>query len=147
MKLNNIECRWSFDTDTDLSHYGTYSDTPGEFYVKTSEERKPGRYQYFNATNVSNRQEAHENYKIMRRLDTGEWAVYSCYAQAKVIIAGTVQTIQSGGLCGIEEPDEAYRAEIEAEELRSLANILREMGFTQSTIDEAFDERIIEVPT
>ena len=62
-----------------------------------------------------------------------EWFYMGVYAQAKVCIGGVVQTIRSGGVYGIEDDsDEAYKQEMEQEELSELRDILARMGFTEA---------------
>lgn len=52
-----------------------------------------------------------------------------CHAKVDVIVAGTVQTLRSGGLHGIEsDSDQQHLEGIAAEERASLVGILAELG-------------------
>lgn len=62
----------------------------------------------------------------------GEFGHQGCYAVAELVVEGVVQTIHSGGLYGIEsDSDDAYRAEVEAEQLTELRAILAALGVQQ----------------
>ncbi len=66
------------------------------------------------------------------------WAMIGIRAEADVVIAGTVQTIISPGLWGIEsDSSRDYLKEVETEELQQLADILIELGCVPSQIAQA----------
>jgi len=61
----------------------------------------------------------------------GDFYFEGCWAEAKILVNGVVQTVRSGGLWGIEsDGDSAYKASVEAEEKVALAEILASLGFT-----------------
>lgn len=60
----------------------------------------------------------------------GDWDYEGCYAVAHVTIEGTMQTIRTPGLWGIEsDSDEGYRREVEREEREELLGLLDSLGF------------------
>lgn len=66
--------------------------------------------------------ERHESYG-------DKWHMIGILATADVIIAGTVQHVQSGGLWGIEsDSGKAYFKEVAKEEYKGLVDVLRAMG-------------------
>ena len=61
-----------------------------------------------------------------------------CKAKAEVQAGDVIQTIQSGGLWGIESDCGDYRTQVENEELDVLASELAYFGFTSRAIASAF---------
>lgn len=69
----------------------------------------------------------------------GDEGMVGIYAQAEIVVAGTIQEVCSGGLWGIEsDSDDEYVTEVETEELGELTLILKELGFSQDAIEEAY---------
>jgi hypothetical protein len=107
-----------------------------------------GKYRYFNPSNrgegLSDDEAATCRYADFQRMESyneGQWSMVGVYAQASIVVAGIIQTVQSGGLWGIEsDSDESYFAEIEKEELSELVTVLEELGFERTAIDEACEE-------
>lgn len=113
-----------------------------------------GSYVYFNpvwqnyADGKGNLADEKEDMRYMRqdfeRMESyhrGEWGMVGVYARASITVAGIIQTVQSGGLWGIEsDSDESYFAEIEAEQLSELVTVLEELGFERTAIDEACED-------
>lgn len=61
--------------------------------------------------------------------ERGEWHWIAIYARAKVIVCGTVQTIESAGLFGIESNSGAdYLESVAREEHDALTDILHAIG-------------------
>lgn len=107
--------------------------TPDSDYEPRSYQA--GKYRYFNPANP---EYARADFERMERYNNDAWGMVGVYAQATVVVAGIIQTVQSGGLWGIEsDSDESYFAEIEAEELSQLVAVLEELGFERTAIDEA----------
>lgn len=69
-----------------------------------------------------------------------EWHYVGVWAEAKIILSGTVQTISTGGLWGIEsDSDEAYFREVEEQEYDELRDMLAKIGFTIEPWSEVAD--------
>ena len=69
-----------------------------------------------------------QDYERMEAGLHGQWWPEFVYAVARVSVSGTVQTIRSGGIGGVESDAGEYRTEIAREELDALRETLREMG-------------------
>ena len=72
-----------------------------------------------------------------QQYDNGDFGFIGIRAEAEIVVAGVCQTINSGGLWGIESdstPD--YLSEIEQEEIEQLQEILQALGFSQEVISE-----------
>jgi hypothetical protein len=133
-KLKSITAKREIDTDADLSFLGTFSDTKGRFAVKHSDG--PRTLKWFNADNVSNMKDARLQYKDMMEFENGNRSMMGVFAVAKLLINGTIQTIRSAGLWGIDSSsDEKYFNDIEIEEVFTLIDMLRELGFTEQEIE------------
>lgn len=90
-----------------------------------------------------------QDYERMESLNAGHWSYIGIRAEAKILIgdvarypnfaSGTIQTIGSGGLYGIESDSErSYFSEVAAEQLAELKNQLRALGFSARAISKAF---------
>lgn len=104
------------------------------------------KYRYFNPVWQNYAGESPEDiaryvradFERMESYGNDGWGMVGVYAQAEIVVAGTIQEVHSGGLYGIEsDSDESYFAEIEKEELSALVTILEELGFERTAIDEA----------
>jgi hypothetical protein len=63
----------------------------------------------------------------------GDFTFVGVVAEADVVIEGTVQTLKSGGLWGIEsDSDEAYIEEVALEEYNGLRDVLKAVGVSTS---------------
>jgi hypothetical protein len=80
-----------------------------------------------------------EDYRRCEALNNGDWNYIGIIAKAKVVgMGGVVQTLRSGGLWGIEsDSDEDYIRQVEDEELKSLAEILKGFGFGALAVTRA----------
>lgn len=102
-------------------------------------------YRYFNpintgegCTDAERIEMQRADFERMEAYNNDGWGMVGVYAQAEIVVAGTIQEVHSGGLYGIEsDSDESYFAEIEKEELSALVTILEELGFERTAIDEA----------
>jgi hypothetical protein len=109
-----------------------------------------GEFRYFNGC-VENykgespediRKYVRQDYERMERLQRGDWCFVGIRAEAEILIpsgdASIVQEITSGGLWGVEsDSDRDYLSEIETEELASLREQLRAVGFSIRAITTA----------
>jgi hypothetical protein len=85
------------------------------------------------------------DYARMEALSRGEWYFMGIIAKAKIITeSGTVQTVRSGGLWGIESDSGDYIKEVEEEELASLRIELESFGFGKRAIDYAIKNAVRE---
>lgn len=79
-----------------------------------------------------------QDFDRMESLYAGNWSYIGIRAEAKIVVNGTIQTISSGGLWGIEsDSDESHFAEVGADELADLRTTLHEMGFSKRAIASA----------
>ncbi len=79
------------------------------------------------------------DYKRCEAYNSGDWCMMGVWAQAEVIVNGTVQRIRSGGLWGIEsDSDAAYFRTVAHDELCSLRDTLAELGASKKALADAF---------
>jgi hypothetical protein len=128
---------------------GLIADTQSEAQECTCSggDMERGEYRYFNGC-VENykgespadiRQHIRQDYERMESLHRGDWVYIGLRAEAQVVVDGMVQEITSGGLWGIEsDSGREYLAEVETEELASLRQQLRALGFGTRAISTAF---------
>lgn len=65
-----------------------------------------------------------------------DWQFVGIYASAQIIVGDVFQHIKSAGLWGIEsDSSDEYFREVALEEVASLKDILRDLGFPDSEID------------
>lgn len=78
----------------------------------------------------------------MESLNNGNWCYIGIRAEAHTVVSGAiVQTLHSGGIYGIEsdsDSDRKYLESVEKEELASLREQLRALGFSTRAISKAF---------
>jgi len=80
-----------------------------------------------------------QDYKRMEGLNDGDWYFMGIIAKAEIITEnGTMQTIRSGGLWGVESDGGSYLDEVAQEQLSELRNELTSLGFGKRAIDYAF---------
>lgn len=81
-----------------------------------------------------------QDWKRMEDLYKGEWSYIGIIAKAKIILpSGTIQTIHSGGIWGIESDSEhSYIKEEEQNQLADLKQDLLALGIGERAIDFAF---------
>jgi hypothetical protein len=117
------------------------------------EDMGRGELRYFNGCVENYKGETPENirkyvrqdYERMERLNSGDWCYMGIRAEAEILLpsgdASIAQEITSGGLWGVEsDSDKSYLAEIDAEELSSLREQLRAVGFSTRAISTAFKD-------
>lgn len=163
-RIQSIKVQRVADSDPDTSYLGTFSNRAyTQFAIdhceRTGSNRTNG--QWFNPgtvedfkesaswipTTVENKRQywhdamvknAEADYARMIAFSDGQWEYIGIRATAEVVIAGTCQTVTSGGLWGIEsDSDAAYLQEIEAEQVSELRTILYGMGFSKRSIAAA----------
>jgi|GEM_PF-1301638 len=84
-----------------------------------------------------------QDYERMESYNNQNWSYLGIRAKAEILLpsgdASVVQEITSGGLWGVEsDSDKSYLAGIEEEELSSLREQLRAVGFSTRAISTAF---------
>jgi hypothetical protein len=80
-----------------------------------------------------------QDFKRMTGLNTGNWHYVGIVAKAEIkTTAGTIQTIRSGGLWGIESDAGEYLEQVAQEQLAELREELTALGFGKRAIDHAF---------
>ena len=113
-EIESISCQQIFDVDGDISYLQQY-----DINSKNHEERKY-------ALQDKKRLEAYYN---------DEWYFIGIQAKAKIRINGISQTINSGGLYGIEsDSGDEYFDEVFEEQKEDLKNNLLELGFSEKEI-------------
>jgi hypothetical protein len=81
----------------------------------------------------------------LRAYKRDEFGFVGVRAEADVIIEGTVQTLTSAGLWGIESDSErSYLEEVAAEEYRSLRDVLKAVGVATADLPQEADKGWIE---
>lgn len=127
-KIDKIRFVRDIDIDADTSHIGEFSDTPKEGAIDREErgDMNRGEYRYFNPANP---EYAEQEYKQIMDIEKGHTSFYGVSAEALVYLSSVRQTIQSGGLWGMEhdgsKESEEYFKQEEADQLEELANILK----------------------
>ncbi len=127
------------DTHPYLDYLGEFSDTPGKFAIDHHEAsgESRGSYQYFNAENVEDMEQARENYERMIKYDRGDLIDYGIKATAEIQTSEDGQNwlinkLSSGGVWGYPSDTDASEFEAEAEnQLHHLKTLLLEFGFTE----------------
>jgi hypothetical protein len=69
------------------------------------------------------------NQERLRGFERGDWNMTGVWVEADVFVGGTIQTIRSDGIWGIESDSGDYYKEVAKDEYRALKDILRKMGF------------------
>jgi hypothetical protein len=101
------------------------------FFLPYAGGEEPGTKEY--------REYGLQDYKRMEGLNRGDWNFVGIIAKAEIITeSGTMQTIRSGGLWGIESDAGAYLDEVATEELAGLRKELTALGFGKRAVDYAF---------
>ena len=135
------------DTSPDTSWIGEYTSEPGpdDRTIDREERGDAGRneYRYFIAAmsgeETGNPKSVEEDYRRMELLNRGDWCFFGISAEATVVVGGTIQTIRSGGLWGIEsDSGDAYFREVGNEQLSELRDTLTQLGFTEEQLIDAF---------
>jgi hypothetical protein len=133
------------DDSPDLSWIGEYTSSPGpdDRTIDREErgDRERGQHRYFVAAmsgeESGNPASVEEDYKRMESYGDG-WNMMFLYATAAVYVKGVRQTIQSGGVGGVESDCGAdHLAEMRAEQLSELSGILESLGFSKRVVKAA----------
>ena len=86
-----------------------------------------------------------QDYRRMEALNNGDFSFLGISAEARVLTSTDgqnwlINTLSSGGLWGIESDAGSYITEVEDEELENLKVVLKEYGFSDEEITEAFKD-------
>ncbi len=145
-KLISIKIIETEDQSPDLSHLGAFSNQRGDFAVE--HEPNNGRlFNWFNAANVETQEQAEENYKRAASYGNRWWYV-GIKAEAVIHLpiskhSNKVQTIDSGGLWGIESDSEvSYREEVAREQVAELKGYLETLNVDTSNIAQLTEQAI-----
>jgi hypothetical protein len=147
-KIKSIQIKMIDDYDPDLSYLGEYSSIPKNGAIDREEIGDMGRgeYRYFNPGNYDPSDKncdkyALEDYKRMEVYNDGDWGCVIISANCIYLISldngktWIIQDIGSGGLGGIEsDAEREYFIEVAEEELSTLIEYLKEIGFTEEEI-------------
>lgn len=80
-----------------------------------------------------------------RAYKQGDFGFVSVRAEAEVVIEGILQTLESGGLNGIEsDSEQEYLDEIVTEEWKTLRNVLKTVGVPTSELPVEVDPMWVE---
>ena len=140
-RIESIKLVREVDNDPDLSYLGEYSNDECATSIDRQERGDMGRHEYryftpaMTGDETGNPESPEQDYQRMESYNRGGWCCKGVRAVAEVIVNGTIQHIQSGGLWGIESDSErSYFEEVAAEQLAELADILTELGFSKRAI-------------
>lgn len=133
--VHSVRIKKVTDEDSDLSHLGEFANqSDGKFSI----EHEPGNnrtFNWFNAANVENMEQAKQNYERARTYGES-WSMVGVVAIATVYIPFKngkevnykTQEMESGGLWGIESDSDApYFNEVGQEQINSLKEYLQTM--------------------
>lgn len=143
----------AFDEAADL--IGEKQDELQECDCNESGDMNRNEYRYFNPsfnyvssdgkiqdglTPEDVRKYTRSDYERMEALNNQQWGFIGIKAEAQVQLSSdVVQRITSGGLWGVEsDSGKEYFAEVEAEELATLATELHALGFSKRAVSAAF---------
>jgi hypothetical protein len=150
-RILSVRVRWETDSDPDLSFIGEYASRPGpdDRTIDREERGDVGRneYRYFIAAmsgeETGNPESVEQDYRRMEDMNRGDWQMLGCWCEAEVVLipGGPIQTIRSGGLCGIEsDSGDGYLREIEQEQASELREQLKALGYSDRSIGRALKE-------
>jgi hypothetical protein len=151
---SKLTSEFSIDRDhaEDCPRFWANDDIPDDARECDCSGHDQNAYRYFNPGSVepfdpadkesfwreTMRENARRDYARMESYNREEWSFIGIQAQAEIVLDGVCQTIQSGGLWGIEsDSEESHFREVEQEELTSLRGILHTMGFSKRAIAAA----------
>lgn len=129
-KLIAIHVESIHDIDPDTSWLGSYGNDYREGAIdrKALGDQNRGEVQYFYAEGETD-EDRMLNYRRMEAYQRGDYQFIGIQAVATVVIAGTEQTLSSGGLWGIEsDSDPAWLGDVAREQLCELVDVLVELG-------------------
>lgn len=125
------------DKSPDLSYLGEYSDKPAAVHIdrEARGDMKRGEFRYFNL-GTGDAEYIEADYETMEAYERGNWCMYGI--RAEVHVNGTVHTIYSAGLWGVQSnSEESYLDEVGLEQIDELADTLKEFGFSIAEIKAA----------
>jgi hypothetical protein len=167
-QYNGTLANEKLDTEKDAledayNEVGEFLDAVSECDCGQSGHWDPREYQYFNPSFNYVDKNGHalpentpeevckyvrQDYERMESLNRGDWYFLGISAEAKISVpsgyqTGTLQTITSGGLWGIEsDSEDSYLESIEQEELSELRSQLKALGFSSRAISVAFKNTV-----
>jgi hypothetical protein len=144
--IESVRIETVTDTDPNASHIGKYSREPGPDCIDRQERGDMGRgeFRYFipamTAEETGNPASPGQDYLRMEALNNGTWQYVGIIAKAVVVSAsGTIQTLRSGGLWGVEsDSGKEYLDSVATDELAALRTELESFGFSARAINYAF---------
>lgn len=150
-KLVSIQVITETDCDPDTSWIGEYTSKPGQDDRTIDREARGDmglhEYRYFVAAmgpdETGNPESVEADYRRMESLSRGDWGFVGIRAVAKLSVNGTLQTVTSGGLWGIEsDSGKDYFKEVEKEQIDELRATLAELGVSGAEFDSVSVERV-----
>jgi hypothetical protein len=146
MKILSVTIRQAYDDCSDIDDLGVYSDECGPGAINREEmgDYCRGQFRYFTPTmtgeETGNPESPLQDYKRAEDYNSGLWWKVGRWATAKIQLTenGPIQKIESGGLWGIESDCGDYVDEVDQEELSTLRDELKAIGFSDCDLDAAF---------
>jgi hypothetical protein len=152
-KILSIKINKILDQDPDTSYLGKYSDKPDSPYsidrFGENGEGRRGQYRYFNPNYQKYigdneelaKQYCWEDFERIESFNNGEWHYIGIVAVAEVASSsGTIQTIQTGGVWGIESDcDKDWLKGVGKDQLGELRKELEDFGFNDKDIENAIN--------
>lgn len=146
--IESVRIEHKQDPDSDASELGTYSNQRNNRWAIERENAGPREYRWFNpnannyegCTDEECAKYCRQDYERAESLNAGQWSYIGIIAKAVVVSAnGTIQTLRSSGLWGVEsDSGKDYMAEVARDELANLRAELEAFGFSTRAISYAF---------
>jgi hypothetical protein len=125
------------DTISTPDHLGTYTVEDSDTTIDRKEKGhlRRGQFCYFEPANP---EYADADYERAEAFNNSQWNYVGVQAVATIETNGLRNKLTSGGLWGIESDSATeYFAEVGAEEVEALRDVLMELGFTAAEIEQA----------
>jgi hypothetical protein len=138
-KIVDIKIVQRPDPVDDGSQLGKYTDEWSEHAIDRKErgDWHQGQFRCFIPATIYP-EYADADYIRAEAFNNSEWSYVGVQAVAPIETNGLRNTLTSGGLWGIEsDSDPEYFAEVGAEEVEALRDVLLELGFSVSEIEQA----------
>ena len=138
-KIVDIKIVQRPDPVDDGSQLGKYTDEWSEHAIDRKErgDWSPGQFRYFVPVTIY-AEYRDVDYKRAEAFNNSEWSFVGVQAVATIETNGLRNRLTSGGLWQVEsDSDAAYLAEIGAEQVDELRDVLLELGFTPAEIEQA----------
>ena len=134
-EIVSINTYWVEDENADVSYLETTAEEHygenGSAWSHISDELKAKTKKEYGSIWKACEEYARKDAERLAAFERGEWHMKGCRAEAKVSIGGTLQTIKTAGLWGIESDTVAeYFALVEKSEVEDLIKMLASMGFS-----------------